>query len=231
MVTSTSRHLVIAGPGRAGTSLLVRVFTELGLDTGASKLEWHESANAGLETRLQDPQAPYVVKSPNLSWTLGALLRSGGVAPEQIDGVIIPIRALDDAAASRFMNSVRAGKRKSPGGLSRARTLKGQKIRLGEVMYELTVTLAEFEIPLVPLAYPRFARDCAYARRQLGGLLPGVSSEQFEAAWLACVNPALSEHADIAPPTLTRLWWESRWGLQAVVTWLRGTVIARGRRR
>lgn len=49
-----SRHLLIGGTGRAGTSFLVRYLTHLGLDTvlsrSGSAASWDEAANAGLET-------------------------------------------------------------------------------------------------------------------------------------------------------------------------------------
>ena len=67
-----SRHLLIAGTGRAGTSFLVRYLAKLGLDTQLSRTgadaNWDDAANAGLETLLLPGAAdlPYVIKSP---WT------------------------------------------------------------------------------------------------------------------------------------------------------------------
>ena len=66
-----SRHIVIAGPGRSGTTLLVRLFDRLGFDIGDPELGYFESAHAGLETELLSPEAPRVVKSPALTWRLG----------------------------------------------------------------------------------------------------------------------------------------------------------------
>ena len=46
----TSRHLFIAGTGRAGTSFLVRYLTALGLDTRLTRHGeegWDEEAHAG----------------------------------------------------------------------------------------------------------------------------------------------------------------------------------------
>ena len=56
------RHLIIAGTGRAGTSLLVRYLTELGLDRTLARngdmAEWDAEANAGLENVLISGNKP-----------------------------------------------------------------------------------------------------------------------------------------------------------------------------
>jgi len=49
---SSRKHLLIAGTGRAGTSFMVRLLTDLGLDTHLSRFGdggWDEMAQAGLE--------------------------------------------------------------------------------------------------------------------------------------------------------------------------------------
>ncbi len=99
------RHLYIAGTGRAGTTFLVRYLTELGLDTTLSRnpaAEEDDNANAGLEEPphiLDHPSLPYVVKSPWLYLVIDELLERGNF---NADAVIIPVRDLGDAAASRY---------------------------------------------------------------------------------------------------------------------------------
>ena len=100
---SPEPKIVITGTGRAGTTLLVQVLTDLGLDTGfAADARIDEHASAGLETGIEAPDAPRIVKNPNLSRRLGELLDAGKV---EIEHVIIPIRDLDIAAASRVRNT------------------------------------------------------------------------------------------------------------------------------
>jgi hypothetical protein len=62
------RHVIISGTGRAGTTFLVQLLTELGLDTGLtdSHTDIFENCNAGMEKDLREPDAPYIVKSPFL---------------------------------------------------------------------------------------------------------------------------------------------------------------------
>ena len=60
------RHVMISGTGRAGTSFLVQLLTNLGLDTGVTpeKMKLDENARAGLEYDIRKADAPYIVKSP-----------------------------------------------------------------------------------------------------------------------------------------------------------------------
>ena len=62
--------VIISGTGRSGTTFLVHLLTELGLDTGITARNWgkkyFEHCNAGLEHELLDPETPYIVKNPAL---------------------------------------------------------------------------------------------------------------------------------------------------------------------
>src|SRR5262249_23127910 len=95
------QHLLIAGTGRAGTTLLVEIFERCGLETRVDHDRFDDVANAGFEWSLLDEDPPYVVKNPKSSWRLRGWLESGRVAPGQLDSVIIPIRDLAQAAQSR----------------------------------------------------------------------------------------------------------------------------------
>ena len=99
---------MIAGTGRAGTSFLVRYLAELGLDTHLSRSEnWNEVAQAGLEDHiLHEKDLPYVVKSPWLYEYIDQVLARQDIV---LDGVIIPMRDLVEAAVSRVTLENSAG--------------------------------------------------------------------------------------------------------------------------
>lgn len=63
-VAMTRHHTIISGTGRAGTTFLVELLTQLGLDTQADKLGYSINAHAGLEADITLPNAPYIVKNP-----------------------------------------------------------------------------------------------------------------------------------------------------------------------
>lgn len=61
-------HVVITGTGRCGTTFLVELLTNLGLDTGFSLAHTSqlkdEVAHAGLEKNIDDQDCPYIIKNP-----------------------------------------------------------------------------------------------------------------------------------------------------------------------
>src|SRR3954467_8563780 len=118
-------RIVIAGTGRAGTTLLVQILTDLGLPTGFQPdSRINETARAGLERSLDGVAPPRIVKDPGLSKHLGRLLDEGKVAVEH---VIVPMRDLDVAAASRVRATKYGTEPSARGGLFGTRSATRQK--------------------------------------------------------------------------------------------------------
>ena len=156
--------VVIAGTGRAGTTLLVQILTDLGLDTGfGSDQEIDERVHAGLERGIEAPDAPRIVKNPNLSRRLGSLLDEGRV---EIEHVIIPVRDLDIAAASRVRNTKYGADLHTFGGLIGTSKATRRREALALVFYELLYTVARYDLPHTFLMFPRFAAGLGVRLRQ-----------------------------------------------------------------
>jgi hypothetical protein len=183
-------HLLIAGTGRAGTSLLVRILTACGLDTELSRNPeafWDQTASAGLETiPLLPGEHPYVVKSPWSHQFIRQLLDDPTIA---LDGVIVPIRRLKEAASSRVILEIQQMYRSMPamlelddrwtewaatiGGLTYSlQPLDAARI-LAHSFHRLIEALVEREVPLYFLTFPRFSTDLEYLHRVLVPVLPG----------------------------------------------------------
>ncbi len=181
--------VVIAGTGRAGTTLLVQVLTDLGLDTGfdpAAPID--TTVNAGLERSIEGPDAPWIVKSPDLSRTLGAILDAGQV---RVDHVIIPIRDLDVAAASRIRNTKYGRDLHTWGGLLGTNRATRQRAALTGMLYELLYTVARHDLGHTFLLFPRFTTDWEYTHAQLGFLAPEINADRWRQALEARVKPNL----------------------------------------
>lgn len=192
------RKLVITGTGRSGTTLLVRLLTELGFDTGFTSESWRDGyyahCSAGLEHELGDPSAPYVVKNPALCDELEGYLASGAV---QVDHVLIPMRELDEAAQSRIQVGGEHGN--VPGGLIKTASPEQQASELAVMFHRLMHTLTRHEIPFTLLEFPRFARDPDYTRARLAPLLGQRTAEEFRAAFDRVVEPGLIHDYRTAP--------------------------------
>ncbi len=212
-------HLLIAGTGRAGTSFLVRYLTALGLDTTLSRhgrtAFWDEDANAGLEDLpvTGDPASwPYVIKTPWLHQFVDNVLADGSIG---IDAVIVPVRPLSEAAASRVILELRAIHAAQPwmadcqppwnawgctaGGCLMPLEPLDQARLLAAGFYHLVERLVSEEVPLVLVAFPRLVRDPDYLFAKLAPFLGGVSADQAREA-----------HARLADPSMLRVGDELR---------------------
>src|SRR5688500_21624 len=96
-MTSQKNHVVISGTGRAGTTFLVHLLTNLGLETGYTPetVKVPLLSRAGLEKNIFQPDAPYIVKSPYLC----DLIEQVMAADVKIEAAIVPVRHFEAAAA------------------------------------------------------------------------------------------------------------------------------------
>lgn len=194
-----TRHLLIAGTGRAGTSFLVRYLTELGLDTtlsrsGEEAAFWDNTANAGLEeivTRSGE-NLPYVVKSPWMGEYFEEILANPHLS---VDAILIPVRDLVEAATSRTVLEMRAMHQyapwmaemdrswevwaTTPGGVVYSVNPLDQARLLAVSFHNLIWRATQAEIPIYFLAFPRIIQDREYLFRVLHPILPPqVTAEQ-----------------------------------------------------
>jgi hypothetical protein len=202
-----SRHLLIAGTGRAGTTALVELLGACGLQTGADELRYFKGTRAGLERTFVGDGSPYVVKHPYISEYLEDLV-ADGFDPARIDAVVVPLRDLRDSAASRIQVFADYGLR-APGGLWRSRRPGRQLTALAESEHRLLRTAAEHHIPLVLLNFPEFV----YAWRQLGPVLASVDTATFAEQHATLMQPRLVTSPRYPGPwRMARL--DIRWALQ-----------------
>jgi len=115
---------IITGTGRAGTSVLMEIFTRFGFDTGFDprkiKQAYLKEARAGLEV-LPRPNGPAFVKAIELSDKIGRMVEEGYV----IERVIVPIRELSQAVESRAaIGDEKSGK---PGALLAPKDSQGRE--------------------------------------------------------------------------------------------------------
>jgi hypothetical protein len=189
MPSEKARKIIITGTGRAGTTFLVELLTELGLDTGYTpqslRGDYDEHCHAGLEHDVEAPSAPYIVKNPALSSELPAVLARGHVV---IEHVLIPVRQLDQAARSRIHIG---GKGRTAGGLTGTDDPSRQKDVLAENFHTLVETITAHDIPHTFLHFPRFAHDAAYTFEKLRPLLGNTARGHFDSCFAHVARPEL----------------------------------------
>ncbi|TCP27245.1 hypothetical protein EV656_101148 [Rhodovulum adriaticum] len=194
-------RVLITGTGRSGTTFIMRVFTQLGLDTGftTADLENVEKnvGKAGLEKSLNKDTIrfrPEIIKTPHAVDIVDDALAEGWL---KLDLCIVPIRELSAAASSRVAVTERARQSgldltKTPGGLWKTDHEEGQLAALAESFYTLAYALVKHEIPVIFAEFPRIAQDEAYFIKVFGPVLHqryGVSTARIRDAWRSEVRP------------------------------------------
>jgi hypothetical protein len=204
--------IVITGTGRAGTTLLVQILTELGLDTGFDEGRLTPilyRARAGLECRVDDPDAPTFVKDMTLGFRMREILESGD---HPIRHVILPTRELDVAVASRVRTADYGRRPFGKGALTGTLHATRQKRVLQRMRNEIIGALDEFGIPYTTLEFPRFATDAAYTYEALSRFAPDATLADFEAA--------LGKHVRADLIHETSLSSRERWRTRATTAWM-----------
>lgn len=177
--------VIITGFGRCGTTFLVELFTELGLDTGfkpgqyENAASYHRDARAGLE-RVASVGGPYIVKDPRACDYMRKL-----ASEFTIDYCVLCVRNVVDAANSR--RAVGHGK---PGGLWKTNDKSiSQEDVLARTLTRCVTDLAYYAVPTILIEFPRMVLDAEYARRVL---FPVVGQ----------CGPFNKVHAEVAKPEL-----------------------------
>lgn len=207
------QKIVITGTGRAGTTVLVRILDALGLDTGIDSgklLPYMPGVRAGLECRIDDPDAPTVVKDMTLGFRMREILESGDVP---IAHVLVPTRRLDIAVASRVRAADygrRPFRRGALTGTLHATEQEQVLVRLRDAIID---ALNEYDVPYTTLEFPRFATDAAYAHEKLSAVVPEASVSDVQSALDSCVRPELIHETPLSS--------KERWRMHLISGWMR----------
>jgi hypothetical protein len=183
-------HVIISGTGRAGTTFLVQLLTELGLDTGFPHANSNvdPTCNAGMEWSIKNPNAPYIVKNPAVAKDFEELLEAGDIV---IDCAIIPIRDLYASAESRRTVEKNAKGRHMPGGLILTKNPHDLEAALATELHQLAHILAKHDVPMIWLYFPRLVQDSTYLYNKIKSLTPDQNRETFSQAFRAVSRPEL----------------------------------------
>ncbi len=187
-----SHHILIAGTGRAGTSVLVQYLSAMGLETilgqSGTAVVGNEFSNAGLEHDLLNSSPtdwPYVIKSPWAYECIDSLLAHPNIT---LDAVVVPMRDLVESSSSRVILErgaiLRGGAESSAemanwenwattsGGIIYSLNPVDQGRLLAVGFHHLLCKLIEKEVPIIFLSFPKFLVEPGYLYRTLKSLLP-----------------------------------------------------------
>ena len=198
---TSALKIAVAGPGRSGTSLLVKLFGGWGLEVPGPESNWHDRANAGLESRLGKNSQFEVDKDP---WAYQYLDQISEEQLAEYSVLIVPIRDLHNAASSRLIQE-RGSRPDSaeheywkwddwgsvPGGSVYPTTIFDQERTLAKGLWKLLEAGSRKGIPILILNFPRFAEDFDYLWNQVSQYLEGrISKIEAEGIYRSIVEPS-----------------------------------------
>ena len=150
--------IIITGTGRAGTSLLIQLFTHLGMKTGFDPKTCDSVINnrlghAGLERSPRDLAKDnlHILKQPYFC---------GSIIPYSkkynIGHIILPIRQLKASAKSRE-RVYKTGS--GAGSFWNAKSYDEQVVHNAKLIYRFIYNMSQIDIPYTLLPFPQFAKD------------------------------------------------------------------------
>jgi hypothetical protein len=199
--------IAIAGPGRSGTSLLVRLLDEFGFTTPPRYGNWSEEAQAGLEARI-GADTPYEVdKDP---WAYEYFERIGNDMLRSYDALVVPIRDLEQASISRaVLERLHRARHHDqdywkwdswgtvPGGAISRATTDSIASALSVGLWQLLEKASFAGLQPIILHFPRFATDYDYFWAMMKPIiLTRQSEESARRIWSEVVDPARIRIAD-----------------------------------
>ena len=210
---TSSNHIVIAGTGRSGTTFLVEFLAACGLDTGATATAWDARARAGLEHALDADgiDLPYVVKD---AW-LWVYCEHIDLTRRRIDALVVPVRDLTEAAASRVLQERAAIAEtawidrdglgvyaQTAGGVVYSLSVTDQSRILAVGFHRLLHWAVRNDITTVLLDFPRIVEDPEYLVSRLAPVLAGrVDQARALAAHAQVADQAAARvGTEVAPP-------------------------------
>ncbi len=165
------KHAVIAGSGRSGTTFLVEFLSACGVPTHPMhELGYFPEARAGREQSLLDENAGYLAKDPWLFDYVDQI----DLNEIEIEAMIIPVRDLRAAAASRVLQertqrysngSLRPHRNSfgdTPAGTHSSLDVNDQEKLLAVGLSRLMSWCLAHDIPMYLLQYPRLVTDGDY---------------------------------------------------------------------
>ena len=221
-------NVIVTGPGKCGGSLIMWIFTELGINTGFPKgktfdetegdcgghYEWRCRGN-----KMRKP-FPYVIKEPQMCADIDLRIQTLGL---DVDHVYIMLRRPGpQAVALEFMRSrTHRIDVNDPNCYLLDISLNPrdlEKVTNAIATRELQVVnlVAELDIPHTLVSYPRFGRDIDYSYSKFRFILEkhGISKNKFEEVCNRCINSDIIDAAYNDMPEWYRASMREAWAFR-----------------
>ena len=208
--------VIVTGPGKSGGSLLMQIFTEVGIDTVFDMGNMFKTNYCGgsYEKRLRGsgtkPPFPYVIKEPQMCVDIDLRIQRLKLDVDHI--YILLRRPGPEACALEFMRRGAPDKGKFEeqiNGVDLERVTKAMQLRECQVMN----LVAEMDLPHTLVSYPRFADDLDYAFLKFKFMWDkhGITKARLKEVMGKIVDKKLVKHAYDSQPEWNRAKMREAW--------------------
>jgi len=217
-----NRAVLIAGPGKCGASLLMQIFTELGMETGYGRdhvkkvKKLSKDVGGNYEWRCRGKQMkfplPYIIKEPQMCTDIDLRIEKLKL---KVDHIYILTRrpgpvanALEFLRRESSVDVKRFDRRLSTDSLDSLE--RGISLRIQTLIH----LVAELEIPHTLVSFPKWGHDYRYGHRKFRFLLNkyGITRTQWKKAVRDNVDDDLIAKAYADFPDWNRSYMREKYG-------------------
>lgn len=174
------------GPGRCGTTLIIRLLQKMGYDTGGCHEIFREKP---IEIRKQEFVWPRVIKGTGtLCVNLNRWVKDNNW---NVEVVILCVRKLESNIASMIRKKRSRGAYK---GLTDEELEERIRQEVPAGYKQARANIKEGEYRYIEIEFPRSARDVEYCYNALHEAIPDLDKEKFITAWTDIVDQKLIRH-------------------------------------
>mmetsp|Transcript_72379 Transcript_72379/g.120637 ORF Transcript_72379/g.120637 Transcript_72379/m.120637 type:complete len:373 (+) Transcript_72379:167-1285(+) len=211
--------ILMTGTGRAGTSFLMAVLSDLSLPTGFSSADADHALSTSFHAGLEWSRLPACIgkNSTRINWNTGISIfkkpqltfkseRAFWLTDPQVSHVIVPVRKLAEAASSRASN----GHGNGGFSLDSINSIDDEASLEAQLLAGLLIDLAAYDIPFTLLPFPLHVLDSTFCAAKLSWLLQryNISTSRFILAHHSRKNLSLvHRRAEFLPPSPPAMPW------------------------
>lgn len=195
-MVNCDEKVIIGGTGRSGTTFIIQMLTEMGMETGfdMDNIQRHlyKDKRAGMEFRIQfsgtlkkareyfNKEVPQIIKSPTMSLFLKLLLDLKVI---KVAHVIIPVRSMLEVVKSREDNDLQW--------IYTKKDDLSQKIFSGYVLGSIIEACVLHNIPYTTMSFPEIVNDREYCFNKLRLVFEHLDKERFDKAFTKLSKPKM----------------------------------------
>lgn len=180
MSSNLTEKVMVTGTGRCGTTLIIKIFSFVGMNTGYTLEDYTDGIDTGCNAGMERPVMSRftVLKNPLFLSLVPNILEE-----IRIKYMIVPIRDYVASAESRKRHTEMG--LKGGGFVNGAKDIESQVVLYNKAMAKFVLDITKYDVPTIFLDFDRMISDRKYVWNKLKPVFDDfkVSEEEFNKAY------------------------------------------------